>query len=35
MKISNIEPEFDSLEVAADRFDWWKNRILRTAELLP
>ena len=32
--ITEIEPEFDGLEVASDRFEWWKNRIMRTAELL-
>jgi len=32
--ISNITPNFAGIEVAADRFEWWKNRIMRTAELL-
>lgn len=34
IEISNIKPNFDGLDVAADRFDWWKNRIMRTAEFL-
>jgi O-succinylbenzoate synthase len=32
--ISNIEPEFDGYEVAPDRYEWWKNRVMKTAELL-
>jgi O-succinylbenzoate synthase len=34
MTISTPTPEFAGLEVSADRFNWWKNRIMRTAELL-
>ncbi len=34
MQISEFEPELDGLDVAPDRFEWWKNRIMRTAELL-
>ena len=34
MQIQRCEPNFDGLEVSADRFDWWKNRIMRTAALL-
>ena len=34
MKITRLEPNFDGLEVSADRFEWWKNRIMRTAVLL-
>jgi len=34
MQITRFEPNFDGLEVSADRFEWWKNRIMRTAELL-
>jgi len=34
MAISSPEPEFAGLEVSAERFEWWKNRIMRTAELL-
>jgi len=34
IKISEFEPQLDGLDVASDRFEWWKNRIMRTAELL-
>lgn len=34
MQISEFEPQLDGLDVAPDRFEWWKNRIMRTAELL-
>lgn len=34
MQIQRVEPNFDGLETSADRFDWWKNRIMRTAALL-
>jgi O-succinylbenzoate synthase len=34
MQIKHVEPSFNGLEVSADRFDWWKNRIMRTAALL-
>ena len=34
LKISEFEPQLDGLDVAPDRFEWWKNRIMRTAELL-
>jgi len=34
IEISQFEPKLDGLDVAPDRFDWWKNRIMRTAELL-
>ena len=32
--ISDVVPHLDGLDVTADRFEWWKNRIMRTAELL-
>jgi O-succinylbenzoate synthase len=32
--ISNVVPHFDGLDVSADRYEWWKNRIMRTSELL-
>jgi len=32
--ISDVVPNLDGLEVSADRYEWWKNRIMRTAELL-
>ena len=34
IEISQFEPQLDGLDVAPDRFDWWKNRIVRTVELL-
>jgi O-succinylbenzoate synthase len=30
--ISKVEPNFDGLEVSPDRYEWWKNRVLETAE---
>ena len=32
--ITEIEPEFNGYEVAPDRYEWWKNRVMKTAELL-
>jgi O-succinylbenzoate synthase len=32
--ISDVIPNFEGLDVSADRYEWWKNRIMRTAELL-
>jgi len=34
IEISEFEPQLQGLDVASDRFEWWKNRIMRTAELL-
>ena len=34
MAICLPTPDFAGLEVSAERFEWWKNRIMRTAELL-
>ena len=34
IEISDFEPQLDGLDVAPERFEWWKNRIMRTAELL-
>mgnify|MGYP000008434601 FL=1 len=34
IEISDVKPVLDGLDVSADRFEWWKNRIMRTAELL-
>ena len=34
MQITRLEPNFDGLETSTDRFEWWKNRIMRTAGLL-
>lgn len=32
--IADVVPNFDELDVSADRYEWWKNRIMRTSELL-
>jgi len=34
IEIFEFEPQLDGLDVAPDRFEWWKNRIMRTTELL-
>ena len=34
IEITDLEPQLDGLDVAPDRYEWWKNRIMRTAELL-
>jgi O-succinylbenzoate synthase len=34
IEIIDVKPVLDGLDVSADRFEWWKNRIMRTAELL-
>lgn len=34
IEITEFEPVFDSLDVAPERFEWWKNRIMRSAELI-
>lgn len=34
IKIEDFEPDFAEYEVSTDRFEWWKNRIMKTAELL-
>ena len=34
IEIGEIEPNFDGIEVSAERYEWWKNRIMKTAELL-
>ena len=34
IQLSPISPNFEGLEVSAERFDWWNNRIMRTAALL-
>ena len=33
IEITDFEPQLTGLDVASDRFEWWKNRIMRTAEL--
>jgi O-succinylbenzoate synthase len=32
--ISDVVPNFEGLDVSTDRYEWWNNRIMRTAELL-
>lgn len=32
--MTEFEPELNGYEVAPDHFEWWKNRVMRTAELL-
>jgi O-succinylbenzoate synthase len=34
IQIAEIEPVFEGLDVSAERFEWWKNRIMRTSKLL-
>jgi O-succinylbenzoate synthase len=34
IEITDVEPEFCEYEVAPDRYEWWKNRVMKTAELL-
>ena len=34
IRITNFEPHFSGYEVAPDRFNWWKNRVMKTAELI-
>jgi O-succinylbenzoate synthase len=32
--IDDVVPNLEGLDVSADRYEWWKNRIMRTSELL-
>ena len=34
IEITDVEPDFTGLEVAPERYEWWKNRVMKTAELL-
>jgi O-succinylbenzoate synthase len=34
IEIADVEPDFTGLEVAPERYEWWKNRVMKTAELL-
>jgi O-succinylbenzoate synthase len=34
IEITDIEPNFTGYEVAPERFEWWKNRVMKTAEHL-
>lgn len=34
IEITDVEPDFNGYEVAHERYEWWKNRVMKTAELL-
>lgn len=34
IEITDVDPDFSGVEVAPDRYEWWKNRVMKTAELL-
>ena len=34
IEIRDFEPDFGALEVAPDRYEWWKNRVMKTWELI-
>ena len=34
IEIKDFEPDFSGNEVAPERIEWWKNRVMKTAELL-
>ena len=34
IQITEVEPDFAGSEVAPERYEWWKNRVMKTAELL-
>lgn len=34
IEITDFEPDFGAYEVSADRFEWWKNRVMKTWELI-
>jgi O-succinylbenzoate synthase len=34
IEIKDFEPDFGALEVAPDRYEWWKNRVMKTWELI-
>ena len=34
IEITSVDPVFDKYKVAPERFEWWKNRVMKTAELL-
>jgi len=34
IEISDLNVELDGLDVTADRYEWWQNRVMRCAELL-
>jgi O-succinylbenzoate synthase len=34
IEITDVEPDLNGYEVAPESFEWWKNRVMNTAELL-
>ena len=34
IQLNEIEPNFSGYDVAPDRYEWWKNRAMKTAELI-
>jgi O-succinylbenzoate synthase len=34
IEIADFEPDFGALEVAPERYEWWKNRVVKTWELI-
>jgi O-succinylbenzoate synthase len=32
--LGQISPQLDGLDVSAERYEWWKNRIMRVGALL-
>lgn len=34
IEVTEFEPDFNSYEVAPDRLQWWKNRVMKSAEFL-
>ena len=32
--LGDLDVKLDGLEVASDRYEWWKNRAMRCAEVL-
>jgi O-succinylbenzoate synthase len=34
IEITDFEPDFGTFEVAPERYEWWKNRVVKTWELI-
>jgi O-succinylbenzoate synthase len=34
IEIRDFEPDFGALDVAPDRFEWWKNRVMKSWDLI-
>jgi O-succinylbenzoate synthase len=34
IEIREFEPDFGALEVDPDRYEWWKNRVMKSWELI-